>query len=198
MEQYDHNVSDQILWQRLRGGEEDAFTELTRRYYRKLLHYGQKFTPNAQLAEDALQDMLVNLWLRRRSVRETPSVNHYLMKAFRNQIFKAIGAADKTVEWQDQLDELHADVLSEESQFHFEQDLDFGKMTGLLTKLPERQKEVLYLRFFHDLSPEEIASMLDIKPQSVRNIIQRALANLREHWLIVLVVLVFYYNYYYN
>lgn len=198
MEQYYHNVSDQILWQRLREGEEDAFTELTRRYYRKLLHYGQKFTPNAQLAEDALQDMLVNLWLRRRSVRETPSVNHYLMKAFRNQIFKAIRAADKTVEWQDQLDELHADIHSEESQFHFDQGLDFGKMTGLLTKLPERQKEVLYLRFFHDLTPEEIASMLDIKPQSVRNIIQRALANLREHWIIALVVLVVCCKYYNN
>lgn len=128
-------------------------------------------------------------------MRDTPSVNHYLMKAFRNQIFKAVRSTDKTVEWQDQLDELRADILSEEDQFQFDQGLDFGKMTGLLTKLPERQKEVLYLRFFHDLSPEEIASMLDIKPQSVRNIIQRALANLREHWIAVIILLFSYYNY---
>lgn len=196
MEKPFDNASDQSLWQRLREDEEDAFTELTRRYYRKLLHYGRKFTPNAQLAEDALQDLLVNLWVHRKSVRETPSVNHYLMKAYRNQIFKAIKATDRTVEWQDQLDELRADILSEENQYHFDQGLDFGKMTSLLTKLPERQKEVLYLRFFHDLSPEEIASMLDIKPQSVRNIIQRALANLREHWIAVILFFIFYYNYF--
>ncbi|ACT93084.1 RNA polymerase sigma factor [Dyadobacter fermentans] len=195
MEKPFDNASDLILWQRLREDDEGAFTELTRRYYRKLLHYGQKFTSNTQLAEDALQDLLVNLWLHRKSVKETPSVNHYLMKAFRNQIFKAIKVANRTIEWQDQLDELRADILSEENHFHGDQSLDFGRMTSLLTKLPERQKEVLYLRFFHDLSPEEIASMLEIKPQSVRNIIQRALTNLREHWIAIILILTIYYNY---
>ena len=57
-----------------------------------------------------------------------------------------------------------------------------SKISYFLKQLPDRQREILYLRFYQDLRVEEIAQLLQIKPQSVSNIIQRALLNLRQHW----------------
>jgi RNA polymerase sigma factor (sigma-70 family) len=49
----------------------------------------------------------------------------------------------------------------------------------LIAKLPERQREVVYLKFFESLSREEIANILEIAPQTVSNILQIALSKLK-------------------
>jgi RNA polymerase sigma factor (sigma-70 family) len=45
-------------------------------------------------------------------------------------------------------------------------------------RLPARQREVLVLRFYLDLSAEEIAATMRIGPSSVRSAAHRALASL--------------------
>jgi RNA polymerase sigma factor (sigma-70 family) len=47
-----------------------------------------------------------------------------------------------------------------------------------LRRLPPRQREVLVLRFYLDLSAEEIAATMGIGPSSVRSATYRALASL--------------------
>lgn len=194
MKYYTKNTPDNELWQGLREDEETAFTELTSRYYRKLIHYGQKFTPNAQLIEDALQDLMINLWLHRKSISDTPSVKYYLMKSFRNQLFKSIKTNNKSAEWQDHFDEIQTELSSEEVFVLQENETGFkNEVSRMLGMLPTRQKEVMYLRFYQELTPEEIANLLSIRPQSVSNIIQRALSNLRENWMFIsLLILLFY------
>jgi len=53
------------------------------------------------------------------------------------------------------------------------------QVTALLNGLPLWQKEVVYLKFFHYMPQDEIASILNIAPQTVSNILQMALKNLR-------------------
>jgi|GEM_PF-678603 RNA polymerase sigma factor (sigma-70 family) len=60
--------------------------------------------------------------------------------------------------------------------------------------LPERQKEVLELRYLKGFSNEEIAEQLEISPYTVRNHLAKALKNLRdfayrEHLLIFVILL---------
>jgi RNA polymerase sigma factor (sigma-70 family) len=47
-----------------------------------------------------------------------------------------------------------------------------------LRRLPPRQREVLVLRFYLDVSAEEIAATMGIGPSSVRSATYRALASL--------------------
>ena len=46
-------------------------------------------------------------------------------------------------------------------------------------KLSAKQKEILYLRFYQGLDYEQIADVLDMKYQSLRNAVSRAIKNLR-------------------
>ncbi|MBO9637571.1 MAG: sigma-70 region 4 domain-containing protein, partial [Siphonobacter aquaeclarae] len=46
-------------------------------------------------------------------------------------------------------------------------------------RLPERQREILYLRFRHDFDYEQIASLMQISVPTCRTFIYRALKQLR-------------------
>jgi RNA polymerase sigma factor (sigma-70 family) len=177
------HTDDSILWDNFRNGNEAAYTELATRYYRILLRYGLRFTPNIQIAEDVLQDLLVHLWLHRKNLNDTPSVKFYLLKSFRHRIIKTLKPLSGELELTGQLEDTWLEFSSEDVFIQNENDLTLkNQVEELMTQLPVRQREVLYLRFFQGLKSEEIGSLLSIKPQSVSNILQRALANLRDIW----------------
>lgn len=177
------HTDDAVLWNSFRGGDEHAYTELARRHYRTLFQYGQRFTPNLQLIEDVIQDLLVHLWLHRATINDTPSVRFYLIKAFRHRMLKTIKPMTAEIELSTQCDHLSPHLPHEELWITEESDLALQrKVHRAIGQLSERQQEVIYLRFFQNLMPEEIAGLLAINAQSVSNIIQRALSNLRGLW----------------
>ena len=55
---------------------------------------------------------------------------------------------------------------------------DRREVMGALRRLPARQREALVLRYYLDLSPEEIAAVMGIGPSSVRSATHRALSSL--------------------
>ncbi len=57
---------------------------------------------------------------------------------------------------------------------------DEAQVLAALRALPERQREVLALRYYLDLSEEEIAATLSISPGSVKTHAHRGLATLAE------------------
>jgi RNA polymerase sigma factor (sigma-70 family) len=194
---FSRHTDDAILWNYFRSGDEDAYTELASRYYRTLIQYGQRFTANLQLVEDTLQDLLVHLWLHRDSLNDTPSVKFYLIKSFRHRMLKTIRPLRGEVELTDRFDDLYAEFSGEDFMIQQETAHAFEKeLKNVVEQLPTRQQEVIYLRFFQNLQPEEIGGLLSINPQSVSNIIQRALQNLRKRWISSPPYLAFLYSFF--
>jgi RNA polymerase sigma factor (sigma-70 family) len=191
------HTDDAVLWNLFRGGDEHAYTELARRYYRTLFQYGQRFTPNMQLVEDVIQDLLVHLWLHRDTINDTASVKFYLIKAFRHRMLKTIKPLSEETELTEQCHDLMSEFSSEENWISRENNLALKKeVQTALDQLPARQQEVIYLRFFQNLMPEEIANLLAINAQSVSNIIQRALSNLRGRWQTPPSISILFYSFY--
>ena len=54
-------------------------------------------------------------------------------------------------------------------------------MWRAIATLPERQRAVLVLRYYLDLTDREIAALLDSAEGTVRSLAARAFAALREH-----------------
>ncbi|MCF0063562.1 sigma-70 family RNA polymerase sigma factor [Dyadobacter chenwenxiniae] len=184
MAQFSEHTDDAILWNYFRSGDEDAFTELSHRYYRTLIQYGQRFTLNMQVVEDTLQDLLVHLWLHRETINDTPSVKFYLIKSFRHRMLKTIKPLLEEVELTDRFEDMNTEFSCEDFLIQREHEYALKKQVkNAVDQLPVRQQEVIYLRFFQNLQPEEIGRLLSINSQSVSNIIQRALHNLRNMWI---------------
>ncbi|WP_232248514.1 SigE family RNA polymerase sigma factor [Streptacidiphilus rugosus] len=56
-----------------------------------------------------------------------------------------------------------------------------GLLMAVLAELPERQRAVVVLRYWEDLSAEEVADILGCSVGTVKSQASRALAKLREH-----------------
>lgn len=172
-----------LLWQQFRAGDTFAMGALAKKFYSPLFHYGTKFTKDAALIEDSIQDVFLRLWDRRASLGETSSPKFYLFKALRHQLIKSNQQHRKWGEALDWESEPSADDNAEQHLIHQEQlNATHHTLQTCVGELPKRQREALYLRYYEDLSYEEIALIMGINAQSVANLLQHSLKSLRERW----------------
>lgn len=179
------SVQDQYLWQHYRHGDRQALGQLAERYYRVLKHYGMKFMVQEQVVEDCIQDLFLQLWQNRLQINETESVKHYLLKALRHHVLQyhrtKSRMSTEDLDWDASIpDEYDAETLliERESLSALTQ-----SMQAQLQKLPPREREALYLRYYENLSVAEIAEVMNVNRQSVSNFLQKALVKVRNRWL---------------
>lgn len=173
----------------MRAGDESAFESLYNRYFQILFSYGRRLADDAT-ADDAIQELFINLWRNRRSVGQAVSVRFYLLRSLRREIVKIRKAGG--LPWSD-VDEFGEDLLpvqlSPESLYagHEEHAHQTDQLSRWLACLPPRQNEAILLRYYHNLEYAEVARILCIKEQTARNLVQKALVILKR----VAILLVF-------
>ncbi len=172
------------LWGRFRQGDEEAFDELTKRRYRLLFNYATRFTKNTELIKDCIQDLFLELWYRRASLTETPYVTVYLVKSLRNNLLRKIrinnrldSSADITESCERFTDNLTVEtiLISSESMTEREREI-----RSAISRLPKRQQEVIFLKFYDGMSNDEISNVMEIERQTVANFLYRAIGQLKN------------------
>ncbi|RRB02243.1 RNA polymerase sigma factor [Larkinella rosea] len=180
---YSVTTDDKTLWQAFKRGDETAFSLLYQRYVRVLFSYGKKITGDEQAVEDAVQDLFVDLWQSRSRLSDVESARFYLFRSLRRKIHRSIRPDQVLSERWETTDELllpisHAaetEVINAELL-----QIQTADLQAKLKSLPLRQYEVLILYYYQDFTYPQIAMMLGINEQSVRNLLQRALLKLRQ------------------
>jgi RNA polymerase sigma factor (sigma-70 family) len=112
----------------------------------------------------------------------TDSAKYYLYKSLRRKIFRQISDANKYLPEALMEDynfemELSVETNLVSSQLMFEQKLFLEKALQNLTK---RQSEAIYLRFYENLSYEEVASIMSLELRSVYNLIAKSIDALKH------------------
>lgn len=174
---------DVLLWQRFRSGDSVAFDQLVQAYFQPLFRYGIRFDPDEEFIKDCIQDVFVELWQRRQTVRETEFVKFYLLKSLRRRIFR--GKAKWGTNWESLQDNYLFEVeFSIENQMITQEVAhdQVRQLESLLNQLSRRQKEVIFLKFYQGLTHEQIAEVMVLNRQSVYNILHEALQKLRNTW----------------
>lgn len=170
-----------LLWSAFQSGDREAFAEIYRKYIDELLSYGYRVTSDRQLISDSVQDLFLHIWLRREHLAATDSIKFYLFRSLRNRIVRNL---EKHPE------RLHADVAALADvltdSHAFEPDV-FGdgpadpqeRLAEALNRLSPRQREAIQLRYLHEFTLDEISEMMQMNNQSVRNLLHRAITQLR-------------------
>lgn len=176
------NASDQVQWEALRNGDTGAFSILYERYSKMLLAYGRKVHNDRQLVADAVQELFTYLWNRRSYIGDTPSVKFYLIKALRSVIIKELNKTSRNNQLM-----VEPDLDSHRSRefeiiHNEEEEATKLKMKLALGGLSKREQEILYLKYFAGATNEEIAELLDINYQSVKNTSFAAIKKLRKYF----------------
>jgi RNA polymerase sigma factor (sigma-70 family) len=158
-----------------------AFGQIYDLHIQELLSYGYRITRDRQLIKDSIQDLFLYLWAHRENLSPTDSIKFYLYRSLRNRIIRTLEKSPgATLETSEIPENILSDLPFESEWMDREQkqaqNVQLQKALGLL---PKRQQEVIQLRYYHDFSLEEIAQMLNINNQSVRNHISQAIIRLR-------------------
>lgn len=189
--QINHHTDDEeiYLWQQLLTGNVDAFEKLINRTYDLLFQYGNKFSRDQELVKDCIQDIFLEVWEKRQRLNNEIPPKAYLVASLRRRMHRlALRNRMTPVDDFGQLSgDFDVDFGAEYSFISTEQDQNTAmQITTLLNDLPKRQKEAVYLKFFHNLERDEIATVMDIYPQSVSNLLQAAFKLLKSQWKTVI------------
>jgi RNA polymerase sigma-70 factor (ECF subfamily) len=183
------SLDDDALLRRIRAGDRDAFTDLMRRYNRRLYRVARSVLRDDAEAEDALQDAYLQAYRALPAFRGESALGTWLTRIVVNA---ALMRQRKTGRLADVI-ELGADFGSDETPLPRDR-LDEPAQPELaalraqtrrlietgIDKLPAAFRTVFVLRAVEELTVEETAATLDIPEATVRTRYFRARALLRE------------------
>lgn len=169
-------ADDQALWRSLAKGNNLGFSSLYNRYANSLFNYGMHLCYNRELVKDCIQELFTWLWRKRSELREVDSVKYYLFKSFRNILIKAINKDRKFTEEPDENQFLEQSASKEDELIAKDsENSQKARITSALGKITKRQREIVVLRFFNEMSYAEISAMMGISTASAHNLLSKAL-----------------------
>jgi len=176
--------SDKFLIDQITQSNYAAFTELYDRYWRQLLRIALNKTGADEDAFDLVQDLFINLWQRRAQLTIEKSVESYLVSSLYYKVFmhfRKKGLEEKHLKHYTyflQQNELLQVVPEEHNEMEYIKLINVVDET--IELMPEKMKEVFNLKHKQSLSITEIAEILGISTQTVKNQLSNAMIKLRK------------------
>lgn len=179
-------LSDEQLVKNYANGDSDAFDTLLARYQQKIYSYILFLVHDDEVADDLFQETFMKTIVTIRQGRYVESgrfsawltrIAHNLVidkyRQDRNSNVISNDASDA-----DLFNDASLSDITVEMKMITEQSLtDVGR---LLKELPDNQKEVLYMRFYQDLSFKEIADATGVSINTALGRMRYGLINLRK------------------
>ncbi len=176
------------LWEAFQQEGERAFQRLYHYYYPLLYRYGRKFTVDHDLVKDSIQDLFLQLHDKRKSLAVPDSPTAYLLRALRNLIFNNLQRGSRLSPHPPEEAYCFGIELSiEEAMIHEQLSREQSEqLRKSLDQLTRRQKEAVYLKFYSNLSYQEIAAVMAIQYQSAVNLVHEAIKTLGNNLILPL------------
>ena len=166
------NMEPAELISAIRAGSREAFDEMCGRYYAPLTAYARLFL-NGNWAQDVVQDVFVNVWVRREALDPGQSLYGYLLRSVYNQ---SVNYVNK-----------HRHACSYRSYYQ-----------ERIESIGYAYYEVFSLSYLQGFSHREISEQMGIAQSTVENHIYLALRQLRaklsKSELILLLFFIFLQN----
>ena len=179
-----HTIQDEdLLWNRFQNGDKVAFHSIYQKYVDKLYNYGTKVCKESSLIKDCIQDLFIDLWTSRESLSNTVRIEYYLFKSLRRKILaklqkdkKAYLVIQQFVSNEDvEVKSIENEIISETRKFELR-----SALSKELDKLPERQREILFLIFHQGYTYEESSSLMNVDIKTAYNLAWRGIKKIKS------------------
>lgn len=174
---------DNLLLEALQKNDEKALSYLFNTYYNKLYRIGLKWCLDSHLTEESIQLIFSDLWKYRQTLTEIQSFEAYLKTSLKNRIFKELQKVNsiEKISWED----VETHILSTKSyeEILIKQETDETlkhKLHTALEQLSPRQKEVITLKYFEELSFKEISEKTGLQIDTLYKVLHEGIKKLRE------------------
>ncbi|MDD4190965.1 MAG: sigma-70 family RNA polymerase sigma factor [Mangrovibacterium sp.] len=168
------------LWQKFQQGEYGLLETVFKTVYRELYTYGLKLLPVPETVCDTIQEIFADIWSRREKMYTVEKIRPYLFISVRHELLKQIEKRRRNSQLKQDA-KGSFEFSKEDFIIREETEAEISLfLVKCLQRLTARQREVILLRFHHELKFDDIASVMNMNVQSVRNLLVRALDNLRH------------------
>jgi RNA polymerase sigma factor (sigma-70 family) len=184
VEKTSDHTDEARIWNAFKQGSEGAYAQIYENYFFALYNYGIKIIRDKDLVKDCIQDLFINLWRTKHNLGEVTTIKPYLYKSLRHDLLRKMHQ------------ESHTRTLHPEQATHYDFEIvlshEVALIEGQLAKeqkeflmnelntLTKRQKEVIFLKFYENLSYQEIATVMSISVDAVYNLLSLALGSLKK------------------
>ncbi|MCW3464763.1 RNA polymerase sigma factor [Chitinophaga nivalis] len=168
-------------YQLLRGltsGDTLYYSHIFKAYYNALCHYAETIIGEPGHAEDIVQDVFEKLWQKPYAFEDLRHLKDFLYKATRNAALNFLKGAQHSKERQ-------AKFLHEQEEGTTAEDHDIIRMEVFrvvyreISNLPEQCGKIVRMSYMEGLKNEQIAEILSISLQTVKNQKTRGMKLLR-------------------
>jgi RNA polymerase sigma-70 factor (ECF subfamily) len=171
----------QLLVARALRGEQEAFNDIVDQYSSLMLRTATMIVGDRDIAEDVVQDALIQIWHHLPDLRDAGALRSWLMRIVVNQCisFKRRVARSTAFIRQSMADQ-ETDLLAQIADDHkgrMERDWDLAQA---IKNLPIKQRTVIILHYYNGMTLPEMTRTLKTSENTLKKRIQAALANLRR------------------
>jgi RNA polymerase sigma factor (sigma-70 family) len=180
-------------WQLLVEGERQGLYECFNIFYEDLYKLGLSLYRDPELVKESIHDLFLELWKIRGKLTDVKNVQQYVITIFKRVLYKA--KKGQGITW-DELEEgeefsLVAEVSYEEILIASQQHTAIQQQLQVaLSELSERQKQLIRLKYFEQLSFREIADQTSLTERTIYNTLHNAMQVLRKKIIREFVLLV--------
>ena len=174
--------ADIFLWDNFRRGGKDAFEALYHEYVDQLYNYAMHIFLDKTVVEDSIQDLFLELWQRRHFLGDTDCLRFYLFKSLKRKILRKLKTRERaarrgrfTVDYDEVSESSETMAIMKECKQQTSEIL-----SRALEHLPEKQREIIVYRFYYDLSPTQISSVMSLTINATYTLLSRALHALKK------------------
>ena len=179
----------------LKNGDRVSFEKIYKSFYPLLYNYGRQFGLDESDIDDSIQMVFIEIW-NSRNLLNIKVLKPYLFTCLRNKITKSLSRnlkenskAEKY--WREEFKvSYHPSV--EEIEFQNKTDLE-KNLINSIEQLSPKQREIIYLIFYNNLSYLEVAEVLGVKIKTVYNQVHNSINSIRESLKLLLLGIVFFF-----
>ena len=171
---------DRALLERFRIGDEAAFGEIVERHRKLVYSMARRLLGTHEDADEAAQVAFLRAWRARERFRGDASIATWLVRIVIN-VAKSMGARRGV--------ELVAEPPNDavDPADGMEQRLERRELRGRVRRaveaLPPRQRQVVVLKAFSELTYREVADLMELSEGAVKAHFHQAVANLRRRMM---------------
>ena len=159
-------------------GDKEAFRTLVEQYRSMLFGTAYLMIRDRGLAEDAVQEALIQMWKHLPSLRLHSSFKAWIVRIVINEVKQQLRRKQMPTVPLEQASEVTGDLDKAEAAMI--QNEERQRLRQVLEMLPKEQREAVVLRYFSELTIPEIAVVTGSRGGTIKSRLSRAMSHLRE------------------
>ena len=138
-----------------------------------------------------MHDLFTEIWKNKSNLSNPASIKNYLVKSLRNKLVRELSKQARFI----------SEEAAHESDYGFANSNDFElvfketkhetekKLIRALRTLSNKQKEVIFLLYYNNLSPAEVAAIMSVSVRTIYNTAFNAVQSLKAEMVAVIILL---------